>query len=144
MGSNPIALTNASVTYCYIFASKHCVLPAVIGLNSLATGRLAWPLNQNEEVPAHEIFRRGKDKARWTKIGVAWQHRDQDGLTRVINHSPRLEGNTVVREIKPRQEAENKIGTAATGKVQGLRPPLQCRLTSLTRAGSGSVVEECS
>lgn len=59
------------------------------------------------KAPTHEIFHvvGDDDKARWTKIGVGWQHQDKDGLNLAINYTPLVEGRTVVRKIKPKQEA---------------------------------------
>ncbi|MCI5076435.1 hypothetical protein [Oricola sp.] len=59
-------------------------------------------------IPTHEVFHvvGEKDKARWTKIGVGWQHQDQDGLNLIINYTPLVEGRTVVRKIKAQQEAD--------------------------------------
>ncbi|VVT12215.1 hypothetical protein [Hoeflea sp. EC-HK425] len=56
--------------------------------------------------PTHEVFHvvGDKDKARWTKIGVGWQHQDHDGLNLVINYTPLVAGRTVVRKIKAQQE----------------------------------------
>ena len=60
------------------------------------------------KAPTHEVFHVAgdKDKARWTKIGVAWSHGDGEGLNLVINYQPLVEGRTVVRKIKSEQEAE--------------------------------------
>jgi hypothetical protein len=57
------------------------------------------------KAPTHEIFHvvGEKDKARWTKIGVGWEHEDEDGLNLVINYSPRVPGRTVVRKIKTKE-----------------------------------------
>ena len=60
------------------------------------------------KMPTHEVFHvtGEKDKARWTKIGVGWQHSDQDGLNLIISYSPLVEGRTVVRKVKAQQEPE--------------------------------------
>ena len=57
--------------------------------------------------PTHEIFHvvGEGDKARWTKLGVGWSHNDHQGLNLIINYTPLVEGRTVVRQIKPKQEA---------------------------------------
>ncbi|MDQ0314911.1 hypothetical protein [Amorphus orientalis] len=57
--------------------------------------------------PTHEVFHvvGEKENARWTKIGVGWQHSDTDGLNLVINYSPLIAGRTVVRKIKAQKEA---------------------------------------
>ncbi|MBO6674100.1 MAG: hypothetical protein JJ908_05910 [Rhizobiales bacterium] len=61
----------------------------------------------NSKTPTHEVFHviGDGDKARWTKIGVGWAHQDQDGLNMVINYTPLVAGRTVVRKVKPKQEA---------------------------------------
>lgn len=58
--------------------------------------------------PTHEVFHVAgdKEKARWTKIGVGWQHQDGEGINLIINYQPLVEGRTVVRKIKADQEAE--------------------------------------
>lgn len=60
------------------------------------------------KAPTHEVFHvvGDKDKARWTKIGIGWKHQDGEGMNLVINYTPLVEGRTVVREIKAKQEAE--------------------------------------
>lgn len=60
----------------------------------------------NTKAPTHEIFHVvGNDKkARWTKIGVGWENRDGEGMTLAINYNPLIEGRTVVRKIKAKQE----------------------------------------
>ncbi|PSM20337.1 hypothetical protein C7T96_01820 [Nitratireductor sp. StC3] len=60
------------------------------------------------KVPTHEVFHvvGDKDKARWTKIGIGWQHQDGEGMNLIINYTPLVEGRTVVRRIKAPQEAE--------------------------------------
>lgn len=59
------------------------------------------------KAPTHEVFHVvGEDKkARWTKIGVGWSHNDDEGMNLIINYSPNIEGRTVVRKIKTKQEA---------------------------------------
>ena len=60
------------------------------------------------KIPTHEVFHvvGEKDKARWTKIGVGWQHQDSEGLNLIINYQPLVEGRTVVRKVKAQKEAE--------------------------------------
>ena len=60
------------------------------------------------KAPTHEIFHvvGDKDKARWTKIGVGWEHSKGDGLNLVINYSPLVEGRTIVRKIKAQETEE--------------------------------------
>ncbi|PLX39576.1 MAG: hypothetical protein C0606_03495 [Hyphomicrobiales bacterium] len=57
--------------------------------------------------PSHEVFHVVGDgeKARWTKIGVAWAHADGSGMNLAINYAPLVEGRTVVRKINRNQEA---------------------------------------
>ena len=56
--------------------------------------------------PTHEVFHvvGENDNARWTKIGVAWEHKDKDGLNLAVNYSPLVEGRTVVRKIQSKDE----------------------------------------
>lgn len=63
--------------------------------------------NQNPKAPTHEVFHvvGEGDKARWTKLGVGWSHNDNDGLNLVTNYAPLVPGRTVVRKIKPKQDA---------------------------------------
>lgn len=60
----------------------------------------------NAKSPTHEIFHvvGNEDKARWTKIGVGWSHNDDEGMNLIINYTPNIEGRTVVRKIKAKQE----------------------------------------
>ncbi|WP_223478078.1 hypothetical protein [Oricola indica] len=58
------------------------------------------------KAPTHEVFHVVGDgeNARWTKIGVAWAHKDKEGLNLAVNYSPLVNGRTVVRKIKPATE----------------------------------------
>ena len=58
--------------------------------------------------PTHEVFHVVGDAeaARWTKVGVAWQHKDEDGMNLAINYSSLVEGRTVIRRIKPKEEQQ--------------------------------------
>ena len=60
----------------------------------------------NAKSPTHEIFHvvGNEDKARWTKIGIGWSHNDDEGMNLIINYTPTIEGRTVVRKIKAKQE----------------------------------------
>jgi hypothetical protein len=60
----------------------------------------------NTKAPTHEVFHvvDAKPKARWTKIGVAWENQDGMGLTLAINYTPMVEGRTVVRKITAKEE----------------------------------------
>lgn len=59
------------------------------------------------KAPTHEIFHvvGDGDKARWTKIGVGWAHKDGDGMNLALNYSPLIEGRTVIRKAGQKQEA---------------------------------------
>lgn len=61
--------------------------------------------NTIPKTPTHEIYHvvGEKDKARWTKIGVGWQHGDNDGLNLALNYTPLVEGRTVIRKIKDKE-----------------------------------------
>lgn len=62
----------------------------------------------NPKAPTHEIFHvvGDKEKSHWQKIGAAWENRDGDGMNLVFNYQPLTKGNTVVRKIKAKQEAD--------------------------------------
>lgn len=59
--------------------------------------------------PTHEIYHVVGDAeaARWTKVGVAWQHKDNDGMNLAINYTPLIEGRTVIRKIKAKEGAQS-------------------------------------
>ena len=63
--------------------------------------------DKNNNAPTHEIFHvvGEGNAARWTKIGVAWTHKDGEGMNLAINYSPLVEGRTLIRKVKPKQEA---------------------------------------
>ncbi|MEW7008481.1 MULTISPECIES: hypothetical protein [unclassified Lentilitoribacter] len=59
-------------------------------------------MTKQNHKPTHEIFHvvGENDNARWTKIGVAWQHKDGEGMNLAVNYTPLVEGKMVVRKIK--------------------------------------------
>jgi len=58
--------------------------------------------------PTHEIFNVIQDgeNTQWTKIGVAFSHKDGEGLNLAINCIPVVQGNTVIRKIKEKAETK--------------------------------------
>lgn len=62
-----------------------------------------------EKTPSHEVFRvTGEgDKAYWTRVGAAWQHKDGKGFSLKFDALP-IEGRIVVRPKSKRlvQEAQ--------------------------------------
>lgn len=64
---------------------------------------------KTSKTPTHEIFHvvGEGDKARWSKLGIGWTHKDGDGMNLIINYSPLIDGNTVVRKVKPKQEYQS-------------------------------------
>lgn len=54
--------------------------------------------------PTHQVFNVLDDgeNTRWTQIGVAWTHKDNEGLSLAINCTPVIKGKTVIRKIKPK------------------------------------------
>ena len=59
--------------------------------------------------PTHEVHHvTGEgDKARWTRIGAAWTHKDGNGFNLALNYLPLTQdGHLVVRKVKPKQEAK--------------------------------------
>lgn len=64
---------------------------------------------QTNSNPTHEMFNvvgNGK-KARWDKIGIAFENGDGKGLNLIINYRPLIEGRLVVRLIE-RKTAEDE------------------------------------
>ena len=61
--------------------------------------------------PTHNVFvvEGEGDKAFWTKIGVAWQHNDGDGLNITLSAIP-LSGRMVVRTPKADEQPNGKAG----------------------------------
>ena len=60
------------------------------------------------QAPSHDVFHvtGDGDKARWTKLGAAWQHRDGEGFNITLNFVPiTQDGRFVVRKVKPKAEA---------------------------------------
>ncbi|MBL1422603.1 MAG: hypothetical protein COC24_019020 [Alphaproteobacteria bacterium] len=57
------------------------------------------------KAPTHEVFHVVGDgeKARWTKIGVGWSHKDGDGMSLAVNYVPLHEGRTLVRKVKAKE-----------------------------------------
>ncbi len=62
---------------------------------------------KQNKAPTHEVFHVVGDgeNARWTKIGVAWQHKDAEGMTLAVNYSPLINGRTVVRQVRTAEPA---------------------------------------
>lgn len=58
--------------------------------------------------PSHEVFQvSGEgDKTRWTKIGIAFTHKDGKGFNIFLDAVP-ITGRTVVLPIEPKQEKDN-------------------------------------
>jgi hypothetical protein len=51
------------------------------------------------------------DKARWTKIGAAWAHDDNDGLSLSVDYLPAgTHGRLVIRKAKPKADNTNDDG----------------------------------
>lgn len=46
---------------------------------------------------AYHVAERGEDKSFWTRIGAAWEHEDQKGLTLQIDLCPMTGGRIVLR-----------------------------------------------
>jgi hypothetical protein len=61
--------------------------------------------------PTHNVFvvEGEGDKAFWTKIGVAWQHDDGEGLNITLTAIP-LNGRIVVRTPKGQKDTHGKAG----------------------------------
>lgn len=58
---------------------------------------------ENKKAPSHKAFtvenykKDGQEKAHWTEIGAAWQHKDGKGFDVVLKLMP-LDGRIVIRE----------------------------------------------
>ena len=64
------------------------------------------------QAPSHDVFHvtGDGDKARWTKLGAAWQHRDGEGFNITLNFVPiTQDGRFVVRKNKPKAEAPAEV-----------------------------------
>lgn len=61
--------------------------------------------------PTHNVFvvEGEGDKAFWTKIGVAWQHDDGEGMNITLTAIP-LNGRIVVRTPKDQKDTNGKAG----------------------------------
>jgi hypothetical protein len=59
--------------------------------------------------PTHNVFvvEGEGDKAYWTKVGVAWQHSDGEGMNITLSAIP-LTGRIVVRSPKSEEETNGK------------------------------------
>jgi hypothetical protein len=58
--------------------------------------------------PSHVIYQViGEDKkARWIRVGAAWQNRDKKGFTLKFDAYP-VTGRTIIRENSERADADN-------------------------------------
>jgi len=72
-------------------------------------------MNRNEKPnkPTHGIYHvtGDGDKARWTKIGAAWAHDDNDGLSLSVEYLPAgTHGRLVIRKAKAKSDAQANDG----------------------------------
>ena len=69
--------------------------------------------------PTHAIWQvNGEgDKARWTRVGAAWMHKDLKGANLKFDAIP-LTGRTVVREITEQDNANTETNVAAQGGAE--------------------------
>jgi hypothetical protein len=65
----------------------------------------------NAKAPTHGVFlvtkRKGTRNPDWVKVGVAWEHKDEDGVNLALNNL----GQTVhliVRRIRPKLQTETE------------------------------------
>ena len=60
--------------------------------------------------PTHTAYsvrdyqRNGQKESDWTRIGVAWQHRDGDGFDIILEALP-VSGRVAIRKNKPKAQA---------------------------------------
>lgn len=61
--------------------------------------------------PTHAVYQviGEGEKARWTRIGAAWMHKDNKGANVVLDALP-LTGRTVLREIAEQKETQDGNG----------------------------------
>jgi hypothetical protein len=48
-----------------------------------------------------------RDKAPWTRIGAAWDHKDGEGFTLQLDLVPVTSGRIVLRAFDPKEEGES-------------------------------------
>lgn len=69
--------------------------------------------NNTPNRPSHGIYHvTGEgDKARWTKIGAAWSHEDNSGLSLAVDYLPTgTHGRLVIRKAKPKTDNQTQDG----------------------------------
>lgn len=62
--------------------------------------------NRTTKKPTHEVFQVieiGKDRSYWNRIGAAWEHEDNQGLSVTLQSLP-LDGRIVLRTTKDNRE----------------------------------------
>lgn len=73
-------------------------------------------MNRNKNKPnrpSHGIYHVTGDgqEARWTKIGAAWAHDDNGGLSLAVDYLPTgTQGRLVIRKAKPKTDNTNDNG----------------------------------
>jgi hypothetical protein len=69
--------------------------------------------------PTHAIWQvNGEgDKARWTRVGAAWLHKDGKGTNLKFDAFP-MSGRVVIREVTEQDNAGDKTETASQGGQQ--------------------------
>lgn len=75
--------------------------------------------NNNTNRPTHIIWHvEGEgEKARWTRIGAAWMHKDSKGANLIFSLMP-LGGRTLLREMTEQDDAQDVFNTEANGGAQ--------------------------
>ncbi|MGE3227885.1 MAG: hypothetical protein AB7J30_00400 [Hyphomicrobium sp.] len=75
--------------------------------------------SSNSNRPTHAIWQvNGEgDKARWTRIGAAWMHKDVKGANLKFESFP-LMGRIVVREITEQDQAGDAFNNQAQGGAE--------------------------
>lgn len=69
--------------------------------------------------PTHAIWQvNGEgDKARWTRVGAAWMHKDLKGANLKFDAFP-MSGRVVIREITEQDQTGDEFNAAAQGGAQ--------------------------
>lgn len=69
--------------------------------------------NKRTNKPTHGIYHvtGDGDAARWTKIGAAWAHDDNSGLSLAVDYLPTgTHGRLVIRKTKPKSDNQSHDG----------------------------------
>lgn len=64
---------------------------------------------EEKKVPAMIAYHvSGAEKAHWTRIGAAWDHKDGEGYTLQLDLLPMTKGRIVLRKYEPKDDGETE------------------------------------